>query len=217
MSNILKMVQLDIALLKPYYKYFILIIIAPVITLTQKDILQCMVFPVIMLSMTAINTFSVAEKNDLNRLYGLLPVSKKDIVTGRYIFTALLGVLGIVISFGINLIKLIIMKAPITLDEGVLSIGVSIILFFLFTAIQLPGFFRFGAIKGKFFSFIPLFGLFLVSFIANSMSTVSVSKMDSLAMLNSSFGILIISILFAVVLYCISIGITQRIYDRMEL
>lgn len=217
MSNILKMVQLDIALLKPYYKYFILIIIAPVITLTQKDILQCMVFPVIMLSMTAIYTFSVAEKNDLNRLYGLLPVSKKDIVTGRYIFTALLGVLGIVISFGINLIKLIIMKAPITLDEGVLSIGVSIILFFLFTAIQLPGFFRFGAIKGKFFSFIPLFGLFLVSFIANSMSTVSVSKMDSLAMLNSSFGILIISILFAVVLYCISIGITQRIYDRMEL
>ena len=218
MSNILKLIQLDKALLKPYYKYFLIIIICTVpIMFGYKDIISSMVFAIIMISVTSSYTFSVAEKNDLNRLYGLLPVSKNDIVTGRYIFTALIGLVGMLISLILNLIILTIVKVPFTLDEVILSIDVGMILYFLFTAIQLPGFFKFGALKGRAFTFIPLVGLLLMSSIVKSLSPNLASNANTPALLNNPLGMLMIAILLSVVLYGISIGITQRIYDRMEL
>lgn len=218
MSNISKLIQLDKALLKPYLKYFLIIIFCTVpMMLGYKEIMSSMVFATIMISVTSSYTFSVAEKNDLNRLYGLLPVSKKDIVTGRYVFTALMGLFGILVSVILNLIILTIVEVPFTLDEVILSIGVGMLLYFPFTAIQLPGFFKFGAIKGKAFSFIPLFGLFFMSSIVKSLSPNSTSNAKLPELLNNPLGMLMIAILLSVVLYGISIGITQRIYDKMEL
>lgn len=218
MSNISKLVKLDLALLKPYYKYFLVIIIAPVLmALGYKDIIPSIVFATIMITMTSNYTFSVVEKNDLNRLYGLLPVSKKDIVAGRYFFTAQMGLVAILISAVLNSIVLVILKVPFKIDEVIIGIGVGIILYSLFTAIQLPGFFKYGALKGKLFSFIPLIGLFLMGFIVQSIDSTILSKASSLAILNSPFGMLMISILSAVVIYSISIGVSQRIYNRIEL
>lgn len=218
MNNISKLVQLDKALLKPYYKYFFVIFITPVLmAFSYKDIILSIVFATIMIAMTSSYTFSVAEKNDLNRLYGLLPVSKKDIVAARYIFTALLGLVAILLSVIFNSAVLAMIKVPFQTDEVIIGIGVGILLYSLFTAIQLPGFFKFGALKGKLFSFVPLIGLFLMGFIAKSLNLLSGSKASSLAILNSPFGILMIAIILAVVLYGISIGISQRIYDKMEL
>lgn len=218
MNNILKLVQLDKALLKPYYKYFLVIIFGPLpMMFAYKDIMQSLVFATIMISMTSNYTFSVVEKNDLGRLYGLLPVSKKEIVFGRYIFTALMGLVAILISAVLNSILLTIMKVQFKIDEVIIGICVGIVLYSLFTTIQLPGFFKYGALKGKFFSFIPLIGLFSMAFIVNSINPTLVSKASPIAILNSPFGMLIIALLSAVVLYSISIGISQRLYDRMEL
>lgn len=218
MSNIFKLIQLDKALLKPYYKYFLVIIIAPIVsTFSFRNIISCIVFAMTIMAMTSNYTFSVAEKNDLNRLYGLLPVSKKEIVTGRYLFTVLLGLVAILISVIFNSIVLTMIKVPFQTDEVIIGIGVGILLYSLFTAIQLPGFFKFGALKGKLFSFIPLIGLFLMGFIAKSLNLLSGSKASSLSIINNPFGILMIAILLATALYGISIGISQRIYERMEL
>jgi len=170
-----------------------------------------------MIAMTSSYTFTVADKNDLNRLYGLLPVSKKDIVAARYFFTAIMGFVSIAIMLVLDSIVLTAAKVPITMEEVILGIASGIIIYFLSTAIQLPGFFKFRAIKGRFFSFIPFLGLFLVSFLAERISSALPTVTSSLAILNNPFGMLIIAILLAVVLYSISIGITQRIYDRMEL
>jgi len=218
MSNIIKLVQLDKALIKPYYKYYLVVFFIPVLTTVQyKSIIPSIVFAMCMIAMTSSYTFTVADKNDLNRLYGLLPVSKKDIVAARYFFTAIMGFVSIAIMLVLDSIVLTAAKVPITMEEVILGIASGIIIYFLSTAIQLPGFFKFRAIKGRFFSFIPFLGLFLVSFLAERISSALPTVTSSLAILNNPFGMLIIAILLAVVLYSISIGITQRIYDRMEL
>lgn len=218
MSNIVKIIQLDKALLKPYYKYFFIIFLVPaLLTFDYKAVVPSILFAMCMLSMTSSYIFSVAEKNDLNRLYGLLPVNKNDIVTGRYFFTAIMGIVSIVIMVVLDLIVLTISKVIITAEDVILGIGAGIFIYSLFTAIQLPGFFKFGAIKGRFFTFIPMLGLFTISFLSKNIKGTSDSSIFSLQILNSPMALLVFSILMAVVFYGISIGITQSIYRRMEL
>ncbi|HEY5583390.1 MAG TPA: ABC-2 transporter permease [Ruminiclostridium sp.] len=218
MSNIIKLVQLDKALLKPYYKYFLVMIFATVpMMFGFKAIIPSIVFAMSMIAMTSNYTFSVAEKNDLNRLYGLLPVSKKDIVAGRYFFTAIIGFVAIAIMVVLNLIVLTIAKVTITNEEVLLGIGSGIIVYFLFTAIQLPGLFKFGSLKGRLFSFVPFIGIFSASASLNSIRISDTSPSFSLEILNSPYALLIFAVLTGVVLYGISLGISQKIYDKMEL
>ena len=45
------------------------------------------------IAMTTGYTFSVTEKNSMERLYGILPVKKSEMVMGRYLFVVVLGVI----------------------------------------------------------------------------------------------------------------------------
>ena len=50
------------------------------------------------IAMTTGYTFSVTEKNSMERLYGILPVKKSEMVMGRYLFVIVLGVIALVVS-----------------------------------------------------------------------------------------------------------------------
>lgn len=50
------------------------------------------------IAMTTGYTFSVTEKNSMERLYGILPVKKSEMVMGRYLFVVVLGVIALVVS-----------------------------------------------------------------------------------------------------------------------
>ena len=149
MSNIIKMLKLDFSLIKPYTKTLLIVFLFPLIV-SVKEFSYGFVLYMSIMAMTSNYTFSVAEKNDLNRLYGLLPVKKEDIVNGRYLFTALTGVL-LAISFAIlNIIIMFFAKMSFSLEDLIVSLSVGLGMYMFFTAIQLPGFFKFGAIKGRF-------------------------------------------------------------------
>jgi len=222
MSNVLKLVWLDRALLKPYYKTFIIVFLVPLfVVYNAKDIIFGITFYMCMMSMTSSYTFSVAEKNDLNRLYGLIPVSKREIVEGRYVFTVLVGLIGILFSAVTNSIMLTLMKVPFEINDVIFGIAIGLVIYSIFTAIELPGFFKLGAIKGRYFSYIPLIGLSLVGvlagFAAKSAQETELSAGSLSGFLNSPSGVLICAVLFSIAVYGISIGITQRIFDKMEL
>ena len=50
------------------------------------------------IAMTTGYTFSVTEKNSMERLYGILPVKKSEMVMGRYLFVVVLGAIALVVS-----------------------------------------------------------------------------------------------------------------------
>ena len=50
------------------------------------------------IAMTTGYTFSVTEKNSMERLYGILPVKKSEMVMGRYLFVIVLGIIALVVS-----------------------------------------------------------------------------------------------------------------------
>jgi len=217
MNNVLKMLRLDISLIKPYSKSLLVVFIAPLIIIcSTQDIVSGVIFCMTIMTMTSNYTFSIAEKNDLNRLYGLLPVSKKDIVAGRYLFSALSGLIAVIFGSVMSIIFFFLTKRPFALEEVIVSVSAGLTLYMLFTAVQLPAFFKFGAIKGRFISFIPFLGIFLVGIMARGVKPETMEKLSGIAVLNNTTALFVSSILLDIVLYGISMGITQRIYDRME-
>ncbi len=218
MNNVIKMIKLDISLIKPYSKSLLIVFLVPLIVIIgTQDIISGLIFCMSIMAMTSSYTFSIAEKNDLNRLYGLLPVTKKDIVTGRYMFSALTGIVAVLSGLVMNVATLTFTKKSFSYQDMVIAVSVGLTLFTLFTAIQLPGFFKFGAIKGRFITFISFLGMFLVGVIAKGVNPENLQKLPDIAVLNNVSAFFAVSILLDIVIYGISMGITQKLYDRMEL
>lgn len=218
MSNIFKMVKLDFSLIRPYMKTVFIVFLSPLILIyTTRDIIGGMVFCMCMMAITSSYTFSVVEKNDLGRLYGLLPVSKSDIVSGRYLFVGLQGVFWTTFAICANIIILTLLKVDFGLSDVLIGISIGLVLYSFFTAVQMPFFFKFGGIKGRFFAFLPFIGIFSLSAIVKGLKPEQMAKVSSIAILNNPFGLLVIGILLSILLYSISIGISQKIYDKMEL
>lgn len=218
MNNVIKMIKLDISLIKPYSKSLLIVFLVPLIVIFgTQDIISGVIFCMSIMAMTSSYTFSIAEKNDLNRLYGLLPVTKRDIVTGRYMFSALTGVIAVLFGVVMNVVILTFTKKSFSYQDMVIAVSVGLMLYTLFTAIQLPGFFKFGAIKGRFITFIPFIGMFLVGVIAKGVSPENLQKIPDIAVLNNVSAFFAVSILLDIVVYGISMGFTQKLYDGMEL
>ncbi|WP_027629580.1 ABC-2 transporter permease [Ruminiclostridium cellobioparum] len=218
MNNVIKMIKLDISLIKPYSKSLLIVFLVPLIVIFgTQDIISGVIFCMSIMAMTSSYTFSIAEKNDLNRLYGLLPVTKRDIVTGRYMFSALTGVIAVLFGVVMNVVILTFTKKSFSYQDTVIAVSVGLMLYTLFTAIQLPGFFKFGAIKGRFITFIPFIGMFLVGVIAKGVSPENLQKIPDIAVLNNVSAFFAVSILLDIVIYGISMGFTQKLYDGMEL
>ncbi len=217
MTNILKIVKLDFALIKPYIKIIFIALLSPLIVMyTMRDMVSGILFCMCFMAMTSGYTFSVAEKNDLGRLYGLLPISRKDIVMGRYFFIIIQGIILSLFGVSANAIILTIIKVKFTSSDILMGISIGLITYSFFTAIQLPFFFKYGGIKGRFFSFLPFLGIFSISEVAKRLSPDKLAELSSIAILNNPYGLLIVSILFGVLSYGISEGISQKIFCRLE-
>ena len=99
MSNILKATKLDFSLVKPYVKVIGFTMLLPIaFAAINRSILTGVSFAMCFIAMTTGYTFSVTEKNSMERLYGILPVRKSEMVIGRYLFVVSLGALALVIS-----------------------------------------------------------------------------------------------------------------------
>ncbi len=148
MTNILKIVKLDFALIKPYIKIILIAMLSPLIIMySMKDMISGILFLMCFMAMTSGYTFSVAEKNDLGRLYGLLPISRNNIVTGKYLFIIIQGIVLNVLGVSANAIMLTTLKVNFTSGDILIGISIGLLTYSFFTAVQLPFFFKFGGIK----------------------------------------------------------------------
>ncbi|MEG0230335.1 MAG: ABC-2 transporter permease, partial [Oscillospiraceae bacterium] len=94
MNTIFKTARLDSYLVKPYLKTICYTLLLPIIfSAINRSLLTGISFAMCLIAMTTAYTFSITEKNDMQRLYGLLPVRKNDLVIGRYVFIIFMGLI----------------------------------------------------------------------------------------------------------------------------
>ena len=119
--------------------------------------------------------FSVGEKNSTDTLYATLPLTKKNIVVGRYAFTIALNLFMLSVSLVISIGFMVAFKKELVLLEVLLTALIYFVVFSLLEAIQLPIYFKFGYTKAKFLTYLPL-----LCFPASLMITSNIVGADSL-------------------------------------
>ena len=215
MSNILKATKLDFSLVKPYIKMIGFTMLLPIaFAAINRSILTGVSFAMCFIAMTTGYAFSVTEKNSMERLYGILPIKKSEMVTGRYLFVLALGALALVVSLITQPIVLRAMGENVgTLDMISAAIG-GLFLFALYTVFQIPGYYKYGAIKGRVFMYIPVAGFLATLFFLPKMP----ADNPIVTMIVSSPVLLIgLAIVLIIVMYAVSIWFSIRIMENKEM
>ena len=216
MNNIWKSAKLDFSLVKPYVKTICFTMILPVVfAAINRSLLTGISFAMCFIAMTTGYTFSITEKNPMERLYGILPIRKSDMVIGRYIFIIIMGLIALIFSLVAHPVILTILGETISIFDYISAAVIGIFLFALYTVFQLPGYYKLGSIKGRVFMYIPVAG-FLITLLLITKIPVGESKLLYTA-INSPVLLMLLAIIFVIVMYVVSILISIKILKNKEM
>lgn len=216
MNNIWKSTKLDFSLVKPYVKTICFTMILPVaFAAINRSLVTGISFAMCFIAMTTGYTFSITEKNAMERLYGILPIRKSDMVIGRYIFIIIMGFTALIFSLIAHPVILTILGESISIFDFISAAVIGIFLFALYTVFQLPGYYKFGAIKGRIFMYIPVAG-FLVILLLITKSPVGERKL-LFTVINSPVLFILFAVIFVIVMYTVSILVSIKILKNKEM
>ncbi len=216
MSNILKSTKLDIALVKPYFKTICFTLLLPIVfAAINRSLLTGVSFAMCFIAMTTGYTFSITEKNSMDRLFGILPVRKSELVIGRYVFVLAMGLLSLIISLIAQPLVLKVLGETVGVFNIVTAAIAGVFLFVLYTVFQIPGYYKYGSIKGRVFMYIPVAGFLVTLLLLSKMPAIGNSI---ISVVESSPILLVFLAVFAIaVMYAVSIILSIRIMKKKEM
>lgn len=215
MSNILKATKLDFSLVRPYFKVIGFTMLLPIaFAAINRSILTGVSFAMCFIAMTTGYTFSITEKNSMERLYGILPVKKSEMVIGRYLFVLALGALALVVSLITQPIVLRVIGETVEKTDIISAAIGGLFLFALYTVFQIPGYYKFGSIKGRVFMYIPVAGFLATLFL---LPKIPMENSIITTLSNSPVLLIVLMIVLVVVMYAVSILFSIRIMKNKEM
>ena len=219
MNNIYKLVKFDYILIKEYLKTAIyLLLIALMLTASSKSLIGGLVTAITIVSLRLTSLpFETEEKNTIEQFYGFIPVSKKQRVTGRFASIIALGIISLMVSIILQIITLTVIGVDIKFQELMIGVFISSVIYIINISLQIPAYYKYGAIKGRIISFIPLIGFSLFYFIFNKLDNYLINISKIFINSNMYFNLItIITSVFSLVIIIISLKVSNIIYDRKE-
>ena len=215
MSNMLKATKLDFSLVRPYFKVIGFTMLLPIaFAAINRSILTGVSFAMCFIAMTTGYTFSITEKNNMERLYGILPVKKSEMVIGRYLFVLALGALALVVSLITQPIVLRVIGETVEKVDIISAAIGGLFLFALYTVFQIPGYYKFGSIKGRVFMYIPVAGFLATLFL---FPKIPMDNSIITTLSNSPVLLIALVIVLVIVMYAVSILFSIRIMKNKEM
>lgn len=161
MSDTLKIAQLDLRVVMPYrLQALIVLAIAPVLAFVTHDPRSVLPASVVYTSMLVGYPFAIGDKYDLPTLYGVLPIDRSRVVTGRYAFAFGIYVATAVVGLALTFAMAAALGVSITGTEVALLVTASLVLFVLVVALQFPLYFWLGYTKARVLGIVPFVVLF---------------------------------------------------------
>ena len=214
--HITESTKLDIALVKPYFKTICFTLLLPIVfAAINRSLLTGVSFAMCFIAMTTGYTFSITEKNSMDRLFGILPVRKSELVIGRYVFVLAMGLLSLIISLIAQPLVLKVLGETVGVFDIVTAAIAGVFLFALYTVFQIPGYYKYGSIKGRVFMYIPVAGFLVTLLLLSKMPAIGNSIISSV---ESSPILPVLIVFFSIVaMYAVSIILSIRIMKKKEM
>lgn len=213
----------DLLQLKSYKKTLLIFMaVFILITMTNEDISSFTQIIIVMITlvfgMLGIATFSYDQMSKADRYILTLPISKKEIVKSKYIFTICSSLVGAVLGLTISLIITVVIKNQnINIEDmistalgGILGIGI-------IEAIQIPCIYKWGAEKGR----IQIYIIALIIALIGGAIVYVLEKMNISLPINHILDVLNrflpFALLFVItIIYYISYRVSYKIYLKKE-
>lgn len=213
--KIWKAAKLDFNLLKYYYKSICFTLLIPLaFILLYRTLAVGISFAMFMMAMSSIYTFSVADKNDMQRLYRILPVSVKALVCGKYLHAFLMGILAVSVSGILQPMILGMLGVNVSGKEVMTAVLAGMVLYITYVCFQIPAYYKFGPIKGRVFMYVPVVGILLTMFVVEK-ADIRTGVLFRMLSENRYLGPCLL-VLYLAAVVCISIGISVRISKKKE-
>jgi len=167
------------------------------------------------------SVFSVHEKSHSDKLYGILPLKKSEMIVGRYLYGLIIGVVYIIFAGVLGAVMWALMgsSANLTALGYWATLGIGFTYFGFAMGVAFPMYFKFSFSKAYVFTMLPMYiiaVLFLVltrkgSNFASDLAQIVKFFTDHMA-LAPIFGVL-----GGLILLTISLLIANVIYTRKEI
>lgn len=166
MSNILKSIKLDHNIMKSRYPMFIIgyVLGTFLAVLSKTPIFGALIVMVISTPLTG-QYFSIYEKNNLEKLYGVLPLRKFEVVIGRYIYASCIVVINGIIAAVLAYIVSFLTNKGMSSTESLTYLSAGFFYVCLMIAVVFPLYFKFAFSKVYIFSNLPFYLIFILTFV----------------------------------------------------
>jgi len=199
----------------------VLAIIAVIVGIVAHGPEYAMFFTMIFGVTSCGSVFQVHEKNNSDKLYGILPLKKSEMILGRYLYGLIIGLAYIVFAgiLGFVLWKIMGSGANLTTLGYWATLGVGFVYFGFAMGVAFPIYFKFSFSKAYVFTMLPMYiiaVLFLILTRKNSNFTSDLSQMIKFFTNHMALAP-IFGLLGGLILLVISLLIANVIYTRKEI
>lgn len=226
MSNLKNLMRLDFATVKPYITIkntliYLLVVLA--LIYSNQSVYTGAAMLLMFISIIATYPFVVGEQNDLDSLYTIMGVKRKDVVFGRYAFMLVFDIIGILLVLLLSITLSFILSLPLDYHQLFTTIGVITVIFMVVQFIQYPIFFKMGYMKAKLISYLPyIFITVIFLIVANlaeqldSSPTFTYIKELLIQIGNNPLVFGIIMIIILLILLYVSFLVSKKFYGQRE-
>ena len=219
-TRVLSAAKLDFYAAKSSMRTIVIMYIIPIVIGVAAKIPEFTLALTMILSVFAGGTvYSVHERSHSDKLYGILPLSKKEMILGRYLYALFIGVASAVLAI---IFTYVISHAVNRELDAFTFLGVfalSFAYYFFAVGISYPIYLKFGFSKAYIFTMLPMYLIFLAAMLVMKKSA------NFAAGIGNFFGffqshlalIPICGIVLGLVFWVISMPVANLIYTRKEI
>ncbi len=172
MNQIVNCAKFDYRMVMVYKKTYWLFFLVPLLYLfISQDVRNGLYVSGIMAIMMIGYPFSIEEKGRVELRLRTMPVSWRQMVWGRYLYTVLFLALFLLLISVESVLLGAIFGLDIVLWQIFAGYGVSLGVVLLFAALQLPVFYKFGYMKSRIVIFLPFIVLWFAIMILGNYLT----------------------------------------------
>jgi hypothetical protein len=218
MNNVIRALKLDFYIVKSSYSRRIIIYFVSVLLgFLAQPLIPVFVIMFFCVSFSGL-AFSITEKNNCEKLYGILPIQKSEVIIGRYLYAIIFGLFNLIISLIIAYIISILTRQQLDSFILFLSISLTFCYYCFAVGISYPIYLKFGFSKSYIFISLPLYLLILlVVFLSEMTGFYEIIGQALQYFSNHNFLFLVYVFIFSIVILIISAFISYRVFKNLEL
>ncbi len=219
MNRIINAAKLDFHTAESVLRTGMVAIVVPIlIGIVAQYPAMSVVLTVVFATYLGGSVFSTHEKNHSDKLYGILPLKKTEMIVGRYLYGLIIGVVSAVIA---GILGTVIAHIANATMDGLTFWGAlagAFIYYCLTVSVSYPIYFQFSFAKAYIFTMLPMYLILLGAILAMRRTNIMSSLGQFLRFFTGNLVLLpIFGVLIGLILLVISAVIANLIYTRKEI